>query len=264
MNWAALYSGYKQTPLLWEGELEKIEQLEVPPISDVTLTEIARSEIRLGMLAEHFTFEYWQQIPQIKILAHNIQVQGKQATLGEIDAILRVNKKLVHVEIAYKIYLYDPKHGTSEIEHWIGPNRKDTLTAKLNHLKTHQLPLIHSPEGQAVVQNYRSIRERITSKVWMKGQLFLPIDSKVDVSPLNLDCVMGYYLSKNELIRFETYKFYLPTKLEWMMPSTPSVNWKSFIAIKNQIEPLLEREYSPMLWIKSPKGVCSRLFVVWW
>lgn len=264
MNGASLFSGYIRTPLLWEGELEAIEQLELPPIPDPSLTETVRSNIRLGMLAEHFTFAYWKHIPQIEVLARNIQVQGDQATLGEIDAILRVDTKPVHVEIAYKIYLYDPKHGKSEIEHWIGPNRKDTLITKLKHLKTHQLPLIQTTEGKAILQNYTSISEQISSKVWMKGQLFLPVDTKVDVSPLNSDCIMGFYLPQNKLIRYETYKFYLPTKLEWMLSPTPSVNWKSFTAINVQIAPLLESEYAPMLWIKSPKGQCSRLFVVWW
>ena len=43
---------------------------------------------------------------------------------------------MIHLEIVYKFYLYDNTIGTSEIDHWIGPNRNDSLREKLEKLKS--------------------------------------------------------------------------------------------------------------------------------
>ena len=81
---------------------------------------------------------------EIKILAENVQIQNEKTTVGEIDCILTTAKKPVHLEIIYKFYLYDKSVGTNELEHWIGPNRRDSLVSKLNKLKDKQLPLLYN------------------------------------------------------------------------------------------------------------------------
>jgi len=264
MNWNSMYSGYIATPQLWRGSLEGIEQLELLPFAERPLGSNIPTSLRLGSIAEYFTFEFWQQSPQIEIISRNVQIQGISYTLGEIDALIRVFKELVHVEIAYKVYLYDPNHGDSELEHWIGPNRKDTLVEKLNHLRNHQLPLIATTEGHSFLESVLPCSEQVESRVWMKGQLFLPLNENPNVEPLNHECIMGRYATMAEFSIFSDCKFYLPTKQQWMSEPTVNVNWKSFESIFDQIEPLLEREYAPMLWKKSPNGIIEKLFVVWW
>lgn len=264
MDWNWMYSGFVRTPQLWSGSLDSVEQLELLPFPEPKLSNSVPPSMRIGTLAEHFTFEYWKQSPQIQLIARNAQIQGAQETLGEIDALLRVFQELVHVEIAYKIYLYDPMHGDSELEHWIGPNRKDSLVKKLRHLKYYQLPLIATAEGHAFLESVLPQSEHVESKVWMKGQLFLPFTSNHDPAPLNAECIAGFYTSLDEFHQFSEEKFYLPTKQQWLCEPRVNINWKSFDQIKDQIEPLIEREYAPMLWMKASNGVMHKLFVVWW
>jgi len=55
------------------------------------------------------------------------------------------NNKPIHLEIIYKFYLYDPSIGLTQLDHWIGPNRRDSLVKKLTKLKQKQLPLLYHP-----------------------------------------------------------------------------------------------------------------------
>lgn len=264
MNWKLLYSGYNNTPLLWNGNFDGIEQLELDPIPTPPISDKFPTSLRLGFLAEHFTFEYWRSHPDVNIVCSNVQIEGEEKTLGELDALIRYNGEVCHVEISYKIYLYDPTHGETEIEHWIGPNRRDTLVSKLNRLKNHQLPLIHSPETRNVLQEVVPKTDEIRSKVWIKAQLFLPLGTKVSIDPLNADCIVGEYTNSEGLKKFGDSKFFLPNKQMWLKVPQEDVQWKSIDKIFDQIEPLLEREYSPMLWMKEPNGQLRKLFVVWW
>lgn len=264
MNWNLLYSGYNNTPLLWSGSFEGIDQLELKPIPTPSISEKIPPSLRLGYLAEHFTFEYWRSHPDVNIVCHNVQIEGEEKTLGELDALIRHNGEVYHVEISYKFYLYDPNHGDTELEHWIGPNRKDTLISKLDRLKNHQLPLINAPETRSVLEEVVPKTDPIQSKVWIKAQLFLPLSTTISVAPLNNACIVGEYTDLNGLNQFKESKFFLPNKQMWFKVPYETVKWKKIDKIKDQIEPLLERQYSPMLWVKEPNGVLRKLFVVWW
>lgn len=264
MDWKQLYSGYLATSLLWENSLDGLEQLQVADFPTPSLQEIGNSNIRLGFLAEHFTFDFWQQAPDIDLLARNIQVNGANETLGEIDAIMKQDNQFIHVEIAFKIYLYDPKHGSSALDHWIGPNRKDSLVDKLERFKTHQLPLVAQPEARDALSPWISVMESITSKVWIKSLLFMPKGTDIDISPLNKECIVGHYIKRNALEQYRDCRFFLPSKQEWMIVPHTHVNWCDFDTIGEEIDGLLAREYSPMIWTKSATGALSRMFVVWW
>lgn len=264
MHLSSLFSGYADTPMLWRGTLESLTQLELPEVPIPKLPAALPPPLRLGHIAEYFTFALWSQQPDLELLAHNLQIPGAEQTLGELDALVRYKKQLIHVEMAYKFYLYDPQHGETALQHWIGPNRKDSLMEKLARLRNHQLPLIHTTEAQTALASYVSTEKPIRSNVWIKGQLFLPHGAQIDCSPLNNDCIAGTYIHSVELEAFSNNKFYLPTKLEWLRTPQAQVEWKSLPEIEEQIAPMLEEHYAPMLWMKSPKGTISKLFVVWW
>lgn len=264
MDWKQLYSGYLDTSLLWEEEFLGLEQLQINNFPTPALQSHGNPNSRLGFLAEHFTFEYWKQSEQVKIVARNIQINGENETLGEIDALLKRETEFIHVEIAFKIYLFDPDASNSSIECWIGPNRKDSLVDKINRIKTHQIPLIEKPETRTILEPWLQPLSGIKSKVWMKGLLFLPANSQTDISPLNTDCIAGRYIKRKTFNDLKESRFFLPSKQEWLITPHTNVDWSSYDSILEPMNKLLDREFAPMLWVKSPKGKLSRLFVVWW
>jgi len=264
MNWHQLFHGFVRTPQLWRGAINGIPQLEVAKIQQPRYSNALPPSLRLGHVAEFFTLEYWSHLPDLELICHNIQIEGEHQTLGEIDAILRTETEWLHVEMAYKFYLYDSEHGTTSLEHWIGPNRKDSLTAKLQRLTDHQLPLIDTIEAKRQLQSFVPRHTPMTSKVWLKAQLFVPLGAEIDVAPLNPECVQGYYMQTDALQKLEKHSFFLPTKLEWLLEPTAATNWKSLEQITAEIEPILERRFSPLLWTKAPNGTLQKIFVVWW
>lgn len=264
MDWIRLYQGFLATPPLWIGTLNGLEQFEVSSIKHPKLQTTGRPEARLGTLAEHFTFDYWSNFPELKIIEKNVQIQGIVATLGELDAILTWNEEWIHVEIAYKIYLYAPNHGTSPLEHWIGPNRKDTLVEKLDRLEQHQIPLIRQSETKQLLESKAIPTNALTSKTWVKGLLFTPEDTEIDFAPLNPACKAGVYMNLRRLKSLENVKLFLPHKLEWMTEPHAHVRWKNLKDIIPLVKVLHEKNYAPMLWAKQANGELSRFFVIWW
>ena len=61
-----------------------------------------------------------------------VKIIVDKITIGEIDCLIEYLNKYIHLEIVYKFYLYDEHINTGELDHWIGPNRKDSLVFKLN------------------------------------------------------------------------------------------------------------------------------------
>ena len=133
------YEGFLKTPCLWKGDtVSNLSQLELVSKSDKIDVTIDDS-LRLGKYVERLvSFELKQQ-EDVSVLAENIQIQEGKITLGELDCLLIKDNKPIHLEIIYKFYLYDASVGNTEIEHFIGPNRKDSLTEKLIKLSDKSL-----------------------------------------------------------------------------------------------------------------------------
>jgi hypothetical protein len=138
------------------------------------------------------------------------------------------------------------------------------LVDKINRIKTHQIPLIEKPETRTILEPWLQPLSGIKSKVWMKGLLFLPANSQTDISPLNTDCIAGRYIKRKTFNDLKESRFFLPSKQEWLITPHTNVDWSSYDSILEPMNKLLDREFAPMLWVKSPKGKLSRLFVVWW
>jgi len=87
------------------------------------------TNIRLGHLAERIVSELIKSSSNYKVLYENIQVIEDKNTIGEIDFIIEeiITKRVIHMELAYKFYLFDPSISSEPINNWIGPNRNDSL-----------------------------------------------------------------------------------------------------------------------------------------
>ncbi len=259
------FDGFLQTHCLWTGNtIYELKQLNIKQKSHVFNLEI-NTKIRLGKYIERFVSYQLQQNESTKIIAENIQIQQNKITLGELDCILLKNDIPIHLEIIYKFYLYDSNVGTSEIDHFIGPNRKDSLGEKLTKLKEKQLPLLYSKECENYLNSIQLSSKNMEQQVYFKAQLFLPFSDKtIQLNKLNQNCCVGYYINRKELEEFSTCKFHIPNKKDWLVIPHKNVHWLSYGKTKEIFYDYLERQFSPLCWIKFHNGEIKKIFLVWW
>ena len=259
------YIGFLQTPSLWKKDavygLYQVE-IEQKIISfDVKIDE----HLRLGKYIERFVSFQLQQEKSIKIISENIQIQHDKITIGEIDCILLKDQKPIHLEVIYKFYLYDSTVGNSEIEHCIGPNRRDSLEQKLTKLKEKQLPLLYTNECKPYLKELNVRAAKIEQQVYFKAQLFLPYQQQnIQLTTLNQACVVGFYIHQQELAEFTECKFYIPNKKNWLTTPNTNVTWLNYQQFKDLSNQYLQDKFSPLLWLKNPSGILHKVFLVWW
>lgn len=260
------YLGYLKTPKLWnDNNIYNLQQLDWSPVNHKNIQLVLSKGIRLGKRVEQFVFHELKQLPNTTILAENLQIQLNKHTLGEIDTLLVINNKPVHLEIIYKFYLYDETVGETDLDHWIGPNRKDSLVEKLEKLKNKQLPLLYHTETLKYLHKYNIKIDKISQQVLFKAQLFVPFHSKkTDHKFINKACIIGFYLKKHDLALFKDCKFYMPSKANWLVDTHSQVPWQEYKAFIDKISPVLDKQTAPLIWIKQPNGEIDKVFIVWW
>lgn len=264
MSLSTIFKGILQTPNLWKGsELMNIPQFVIDDYS--FQAETISTKLRLGMFVEQCVFQSLENNANYKVLAKNIQVIDNNVTLGELDCIVKHNSSILHIEIAYKFYLFDRTCNENELHCWIGPNRKDSLIEKINKLQEKQFPLLYHPKTVEKLNSLNISIENIEQQVCFKAQLFVPYsDSRINYQTINTDCVVGFYYTFSELINLKFNKFYLPSKLEWAAIPTQHVSWMNFDEFMIEIESLLTNMKSPLFWSKDQKGHISKCFAIWW
>ena len=259
------YDGFLKTAGLWKNNaVFDILHFDLPYKSSKINIDIDE-KLRLGKYIERFVSFELAQNPSIEIISENIQIQKEKITLGELDCIILKDGKPIHLEIIYKFYLYDASMGSNEIDHFIGPNRKDSLLKKLTKLKEKQLPLLYSNECKKYLKSIHLASKNIAQQVYFKAQLFIPFSNKsVQLSKINKECIVGYYINKTELSQFFNCKFHIPNKKDWLVMPHERVNWQSFKQFKENTHAYLERQFSPLCWVKKSNGEIEKLFLVWW
>lgn len=259
------YEGFLQTPCLWkDNTVFDLEQFKIDEKSTKINIEIDE-KIRLGKYIERLVSFQLSQENSITILCENVQIQKEKRTLGELDCILKQENTVIHLEVIYKFYLFDATVGNSEIEHFIGPNRKDSLLEKLTKLKEKQLPLLYSDECKTYLSSINLESSKIEQQVYFKAQLFLPFsDRKIKFRQLNIDCICGFYIHKNEINQLINNKFYMPNKKDWIVIPHENVNWISYANFLSIAEEYAQKKFSPLCWMKQQNGAVLKIFLVWW
>lgn len=255
------YQGFVNSSPIWKDRaLLGLLQLIVP--SRVDVAEIDSPENRLGKRVEQFYSEILKSNSEVELLEQNIQLKEELRTIGELDFIIRYKMKPVHLELVYKFYLYDPTEGATEIDHWIGPNRKDCLRYKLDKLIDKQLPMVYHKSNASLIKRHNIELEELQQRVDFRGQLFVPATGEAEFLLINKDCVRGVYYRLGELP--EDAKYFLPEKNDWLIEPTNNVDWKEHDQIMVMLEDYLQNERSPLCWQKSSSGKIEKCFVVWW
>jgi len=260
------YEGFLNTPQLWENnEVFELQQFELPKIKTPIFEGILQKNQRLGKRVESFLSHQLKQDATAKILVENTQIQNGKITVGELDFLIETYKNPVHLEVIYKFYLYDASVGKNELDYWIGPNRRDSLVAKLNKLKNKQLPLLYNPLTKNLLSKLNLKSENIEQQVLFKAQLFIPYKTtNIQFKALNNNCVNGFYINFNELQELKTCKFYIPSKINWLQEIQTQTNWQSFEKFSQKIEVFFNQKSAPLCWLKYPNGETKKFFVVWW
>ena len=235
-------------------------------IEDNSIPENSIStNLRLGMFVEQCIFQTLEKKPNCNVLAKNIQIIENNLTLGELDCILNYNNSTVHLEIAYKFYLFDGTCNKNQLHCWIGPNRKDSLIEKIEKIKEKQFPLLYHPKTIETLNSLNISVKSIEQQVCFKAQLFTPFaGTEIKYESINNDCIAGLYYTMSELTNLKLNKFYLPSKLEWTAIPYQNVDWLNFEQFMIEIESLLSNMKSPLFWSKDPKGNIIKCFAVWW
>jgi len=241
------YQGFLETSFLWlHNEIENVQQFNLKNNKTTAFDATIENNPRLGKLVERFVSHQLQQDNSIDILVENIQIQDNKITLGELDCLLFQNSKPIHLEIIYKFYLYDATFSNTEINRWIGPNRRDSFHQKLSKLIDKQLPLLHHPKTKLLLDSFNLSSEEIKQHVYFKAQLFVPLKDYGKTFPLiNNDCIEGVYISFKDISLYTDCKFYIPRKHNWLVKPYTSIDWLSYDDFK-------------------PNGELFKLFVVWW
>lgn len=223
----------------------------------------------LGKRMEDFFAQYVINFTPEEILVRNEQIIEGKNTVGEIDFLLRhpASEIVSHVEMIFKFYLFDPESGTSELDHFIGPNKRDSLNRKLERLQKRQFPLLFHSATKKLLNSLELHAEDVVQKICFKAAVFLPLFMKEHVpTQINPETLTGYWIKAKEFTP-EAYGenlFFIPGKFYW--PVDPRVNevWKPFQIIEEELQVLLKKRFAPLIWMKTPAGNHERLFIVWW
>ena len=223
------------------------------------------TNVRLGHLAEVVVSELIKSSTNYEVVYENIQLIEGKKTIGEIDFIIKDKntEQLIHMELAYKFYLYDPEISSKEINNWIGPNRNDSLKNKLDKVKNKQFPLLYH-------KNFKSRFDKIeigevSQALCLLVSLFIPYKYKISLDPIYEKAVQGYYLNMDTLTSFNHVdkKYYLPLKKEWGMNPSENEIWTAFNNIEENVNMRLKEKQSLLCWQKHGDSYLS-FFIVWW
>lgn len=267
---ALQYQAFIECPQLWLKDQAPFQLFEIPPDTGGSPKDESNSHIVFGKRMETFFSHAINQSDRFEMIAENLQIISHKTTLGEIDFLIKdlENGQLMHVELACKVYLYDPKRVGTVLSHWVGPNQNDFLDKKVEKLKSKQLPLLYSDESKTLLSQY--IKEEdisaITQTVCFPANLYLPKNSDADTSSINPKAISGSWVSLSDFSEglFKGCLFHLPEKQYWLMSPSMASQWSSYEEILIQIKELHQRKKSPLVWLKHPNETFERLFVVWW
>lgn len=271
------FKAFLSTPPLWDGmgpfgmhQFSFPKKLgSIPEEKDIlnVIPSLAGCVV-LGKRMESFFSYSIRTSTEYNLILENIQVARNKITIGEIDFILgdENDGSILHVELVYKFYVYDPSFEIEE-ERWIGPNRRDSLLRKIKKLKEHQFPLLYKEETKRTLATFKIDYQAIDQKVCFKANLFVPREMFEKVFTLiNNSCIVGYWIHIHQFEpgEFSGNLFFIPQKSDWPIDPLSNTDWFPFSGIYEKVITFHNKHFSPLVWMKTPTGEIERFFIVWW
>lgn len=238
-----------------------LSQLQLSPIPNFELP----GNLRLGHLVEKSVAELIKCSNNYKLLFENIQILNGKKTIGELDFIIQetTTNQLIHLELAYKFYLFAPSISSEQKNNWIGPNRNDSLVEKLDKLKQKQFPLLYHECTKKALDTL-PIKD-IQQQLCLLASLYIPYNYKGEIVTDYQKAIKGYYISFNRLSSIQTTekKYYIPAKKEWGIHPSENKIWLNYAELQEKIEASIKEKQAVLCW-ENDKGIYSELFIVWW
>lgn len=263
-------TGFLETPQIWTGVpsfpyssyfIDKRKVNHFPGSIHLPGTMV------LGKRMEEFFKYFITYFTKDKVLAHSTQIIDQKKTLGELDFLIenQQNGHISHVELIYKFYLYDPDL-SSETDRWTGPNHRDSLIRKKEHLLNKQFPLLYRTETQKTLNNMGVSAEWMDQKICFKANFFIPWSFSKEHPDLGGYPIQGHWIRWEEFVGeyFEGAKFYSPRKPDWPILPWQNEHWVSYEAILQKIRPMIKNDRSPLIWMRTSENEFKRFFIVWW
>ena len=201
---------------------------------------------RLGKYFETLWYFWLSHHPRYQIIENNLQVIIDGETLGEIDFIVldKKTKQVLHWEVAIKFYL--GVGDTAEMSNWHGPNLRDRLDIKVDHLLHRQSTITNNPRVAEWLAQ-RGIRIDGCAVI-LKGRLYYPWHSDVSwsdssgrTSPAlcSADHLRGWWLNTEQFEqRFDNKQRFMPLINSGWLEKIPTNSVKKFYTKKRIFETL--------------------------
>ena len=149
---------------------------------------------RLGFVYQHLCSVLFQHSEYFGAVHEELQINHQGKTLGAVDFVVETSdKEWQHWEVAIKFYLLH--HG-----YWYGPNAKDRLDKKINHMLERQLPFSHTNEFSASYPQFGKPSQHLL----MQGRLYInpfepeEIPTYCSGISINLDRVVGHWCFQHQ------------------------------------------------------------------
>lgn len=223
------------------------------------------TDLRLGHLAEKVVSVLIHSSANYKVLYENVQLTENKRTIGELDFILsdQDTKQLIHVELAYKFYLYDPSISSVVINNWIGPNRTDSLKEKLEKTKNKQFPLLYHNAAKSQLADL-ALKD-VSQQLCLLANLFIPYQAATPLPTAYQKAIKGYYLGIEDFLKLDHSEktYYLPQKTEWGIDPAENEHWEELSQVSPQISSSMAEKQARLCWQKHGESY-SAFFIVWW
>lgn len=171
---------------------------------------------RLGHYYEALWGFFFNHDPQFTLLAQQLQVNSQGKTHGEFDFIVfdHLQQRHLHLEVAIKFYMFAGNNLQDAANpcHWLGPNSRDNLNKKQQHMQQQQQRLSELPEAKARLYEYGI--EQITPIMHLQGFLFSQGQTRPSSTLPNTQ-ISPYFFAHNCHKAFEKTCYRLP-KSRWL------------------------------------------------
>ncbi|MEM0955549.1 MAG: DUF1853 family protein [Pseudomonadota bacterium] len=195
----------------WERHLAALDQ---DPASLLAFLG-ERASGRLGLYYERLWQYLLEHDPDIELIGHNVPVRDKHKTAGEFDCLYRClrSNTHIHLELAVKFYL-----GVHSENAWLGPNVRDRLDRKVDHLTSRQIRLGEHPASRDVLAalGIHACEQRID----MKGYLFAPAAGMPAPEGFNVKNALQHWLPVGAFDPAAPghYQWYVLPRARWLGP----------------------------------------------
>lgn len=270
----------------WQGKCRDQNLIE----SDVSLSQYWLPDVseRLSALVKapapleraihacksHFLGSYFETLfsfaiahfSSLKVVAEHEQVIQDGKTLGEVDMLVETPAgELIQFEVAIKFYL---ERLDLYPDHWVGPNKNDSLRKKVTRARSHQLQILQTQPGKDLLHSFAFGREASASLL-IFGRLYLALNQPSKISKLCDTVGFGGWLAlSNVASLFPHFSHVVElTKPHWL--TNPNMTRDSSLFTAQCIykwRDLFLKDARPLhicLWSESKGSMSSRfIFVV--